>query len=33
MERLDTVLLNLRNIDFSRGPRAFNADCFALNVA
>lgn len=32
-ERLDIVLFNLRNIDFSRGPRAFSADCFARNVA
>ena len=32
-ERLDTVLFNLRNIDFSKGPRAISADRFARNVA
>ena len=32
MERLDTVLFNLRSIDFSRGPRAFS-DNFPRNVA
>ena len=33
MERPKTVLFNLRNIDLSRAPKAFSADCFARNVA
>jgi len=33
MERLDTVLFNLRSSDFSRGPRAFSDDSFLRNVA
>jgi len=32
-ERTDTVLFNLRNIDFSRSPRAFRAACLARNAA
>ena len=32
-ERIDTVLFNLRSIDFSRSPRAFRADCFARSAA
>ena len=33
MERLDTVLFNLRNIDLSRGPRVFSVDSVPRNVA
>ena len=33
MEKLDTVLFNLRSIDFSRGPKAFAADNFPRKVA
>lgn len=33
MDRLDAVLVNLRRIDFSRGPKAFIANRFARNVA
>ena len=33
MERLDAVLFNLRNIDFSRDPRVFSAESFPRNVA
>jgi len=33
IERPDTVLPNLRIIDFSRGPRVFSAGRFPRNVA